>query len=108
MFVRRKTHRRITIVMGGHAWAFRHFSMQTGFILMRKLSDMSDTGVGVHKIWADTDFVDLGALPSRLTVKHFPSNQTTENMAVCSKLSLWARSGPAASGMISLEYAPCV
>lgn len=92
-----KRHQRITIIMGGCAWAFRHFPMQAALILMWKLSDMSDTGVGVHEI-RQTDLFDLGALPSRLAVKHFPSDQTTknmgdqttENMGICLKVSFGA------------------
>lgn len=53
--------------------------------------------------------VDLGAPPSRLEVKHFPSDHPTQKIGCLPQASLsGSKSGPAASVPISNKYVPCV
>lgn len=66
--------------------------MHVDVMLTWELNDMSHTYVGFHKIsYLQTDLVDLGALPSRLAVKHFLSDHTTRNMGVFPRVSFVAQ-----------------
>lgn len=61
--------------------------MHVDLMLTWELNDMSHTDVGFHEIsHLHTDLVDLGALPSRLAVKHFPSEHPTRNMGHCPRI----------------------